>query len=322
MAANGPWPWTTDHTARIVAVNSVTPAPGVPNRTAAHRRNGSCKASGAWLDTARSGGSSYSTPPKSAEPITIRPTPTAAASPIRLHDRIRIQRGRPRATPTTAGTIVSCARMLLKNRWRQTVQYGSLVNNETAAASRKPEMAVAATTAPKNVDRRRGVSKCGWRVTQRPDGSCRDNRLGAVGQEQGKNQRQRPPGRQLDGDMHRQHRQQHQPPAARRNEQQSRRQDGVWWPDDRRCGRRQPQQQAENAAEVIAGADGQGDGDGFKTWSHRRCFPLDRCCQPGATSSSASGCDTRPSSADRREPGRRSIRPPDGSAHRRRRRPS
>ncbi len=35
------------------------------------------------------------------------------------------------------------------------------MNNETAAASRKPEIAVAATTAPKNVERRRGVSKCG-----------------------------------------------------------------------------------------------------------------------------------------------------------------
>ena len=47
MLANGPCPWTTDQTARIVAAKSVTPAPAVPNRTAAQRRNGSCSASGA-----------------------------------------------------------------------------------------------------------------------------------------------------------------------------------------------------------------------------------------------------------------------------------
>ena len=49
--------------------------------------------------------------------------------------------------------------MLLKKRWLQTVQYSSSRNHVTAAASRKPEIAVAARTARKNVDRCRGVSK-------------------------------------------------------------------------------------------------------------------------------------------------------------------
>ena len=87
--------------------------------------------------------------------------------------------------------------------------------------------------------RRRGVSNCGGASLSAQTRSSRDDRLGAVGQEQGEHQRQRPPGRQLDGEVHRQHRQQHQPPPARRHEQQSRRQDGVGWPDDRRRGRRQ-----------------------------------------------------------------------------------
>ena len=77
MLANGPCPWTADQTARIEAANSVTPAPAVPNLTAAQRRNGSCSARGACVDTARSGGSSMSAPPKSEDPITMSPTPTA-----------------------------------------------------------------------------------------------------------------------------------------------------------------------------------------------------------------------------------------------------
>ncbi len=93
--------------------------------------------------------------------MTIRPTPTAAASPSRIQEDDRTPPGNPVATPTTAVTIVSCARMLLKKRWLQTVQYGSPRNHVTAAASRKPEIAVAATTPRKKTDRRRGVSKRG-----------------------------------------------------------------------------------------------------------------------------------------------------------------
>ena len=102
-----------------------------------------------------------SAPAKSEDPITIRPTPTAMASATRVHDSDRTQRGNPIATPTTAGTIVSCASTLLKNRWFQTVQYGSPRNHVTAAASRKPEIIDATVNAAKNVDSRRGVSKRG-----------------------------------------------------------------------------------------------------------------------------------------------------------------
>ena len=162
MLANGPCPWTADQTARIVAANNVTPAPTVPNLTAAQRRNGSCSARGACVETARSGGSSMSVPPKSEDPITDqpdadsrRPRRRAATTPIGP------SAATPIATPTTAGTIVSCARTLLKNRWFQTVQYGSPRNHVTAAASRKPEIIDATVDAAKNVDSRRGVSKRG-----------------------------------------------------------------------------------------------------------------------------------------------------------------
>ena len=156
MPANGPCKWTTDQTARIEAANNVTPAPAVPNLTAAQRRNGSCSANGACVDTARSGGSSMSAPPKPEDPITMRPAPTAPASATRVHDTARTQRGSPIATPTTAGTIVSCASTLLKNRWFQTVQYGSPRNHVTAAASRTPEIRVAAVR--RTEERRRAAA--------------------------------------------------------------------------------------------------------------------------------------------------------------------
>ena len=66
----------------------------------------------------------------------------------------------------------------------------------------------------------------------------------------------------------------HQPPPPRWHQEEDRRHDGVRWPDDRRRGRRDAQQQAENAAEVITGAHAEGDPEKQKWSSGRGLLPV------------------------------------------------
>src|SRR2546427_230369 len=120
-------------------------APPGPKRTEAHRRNGRRKAIWVWGDPGRD--------PAIGSMKVATPTPTSvvarrAASALRAGAVLRIQAGPTLISITIAGGSASSARVLEKNRVRQTSQYGSSRIVVTTPASANEDAKGARGTAP------------------------------------------------------------------------------------------------------------------------------------------------------------------------------
>ena len=102
ISANGPCPWTTDQTARIVAVNSVTPAP-------ACRSGPLPRAETAAARPAAPGSTPRAAAAAREHAAEVGRTPSRsgradrAASAMRVQDRIRTHRGRPSGDADDSG---------------------------------------------------------------------------------------------------------------------------------------------------------------------------------------------------------------------------